>query len=208
MDKSCFVKVFSGLSVFILAGATQAGVITFDNRTAFEAYIGSKTTDNLTDIPSGFGTSFNRTDFSYSGDFYGCVTGANECGDNSSIGFDYPGYVWMYETGQFSFNSGISAFGLDLGRRGGSTETIALNGFNAPTLSSFSSTFFGIATDDNSLFSSVTISGVTSGDLFDDVTYSSTPNGNNGSNVPAPAPLALLGLGLAAIGYTRRKKLS
>lgn len=195
------------IATFILVYSTiaQAGIITFDNRSAFEAYISNSVTDDLSDISNGGGSTFNRRDFTYNGSHFGCVDGISQCADNSSFGFEYPGYVWTYETGVFSFNTGISAFGLDLGSQRAPVplgRTVSLNGFNT-TIFNKTPAFFGIATDDGSLMTSVTLAGVSTGDLFDNVTYR--------LSVPEPSSLSLFTLALALAASTasiRRKRLN
>lgn len=151
---------------------THADIITFTDRNAFENYLGNTSTDDLSDMENGFKTSLGRPDFAYTGDMYACVGGPGDCGDNSAFGFEYPGYVWTYETGIFDFDNEITGFGLDLGVRNNASTTFALNGLSI-VIARGDSSFFGIASDDGSMFSQLVLSGVSNGDLFDNVTYSS-----------------------------------
>ncbi len=187
--------------LLMLASQAHAGFVTFTDRGDFETFAGNTAVDDLLGVSNGLFDGFTRDEFSYTGSHFGCVDGVTQCGDNSAMGFDYPGYVWMYETGMFEFNTAISAFGLDLGVRNNVSVTFALNGLPI-TLSRGESSFFGFSSDDGSVFSQITISGVSSGDLFDNVTYSSEPV----IQASSPSILALFGLAFVSMLMMKKRR--
>ena len=136
-------KLLCALAGLALVTANaSAGVITYTNRAAFEAAVGSFTTDNLDNVQQGsLPAGLNRGNYAFTMNSYGCVGGPGECGDNQIDGFFYPAYIWTYGSGSFNFTSPIYAFGLNYGDYERSTASVTLNGYTASTTNGG---FFGI----------------------------------------------------------------
>ena len=189
-------------STLVLSTSVNAGLIGFNDRIAFENYVSGLSTDNLNGIAEAHQPSFIRSDYTVTGSMYGCQNGIGCNGPYAKMEGDY---IWTYETVDFSFSSGITAFGLDFDSRiskyDNSAFVATLNGLssNVSTVGGF----FGIATDDGSTFNNVEFSKNLVYGLFDNVTYTSSPI----STVPVPAAAWLFGSGLIGlIGVARRKK--
>lgn len=192
--------------IFALAGLTfftanvSAAVMTYTDRTAFEAAAASYNIDSLNDITDGHKpTGVDRGAYSFTMNSFGCNSGPGQCGDNTVDGFTYPAYIWTYDPGSFIFDSAIYAFGLDYGNYSSSTASVILNGYSASTTNGG---FFGII--DSNAFTTVTYSATGSGSLFDNVTYSATQT----NQVPEPGALVLMGLGLVGLAVARRRNLA
>ena len=198
-----------GAVVFsLLSLNASASIITFNDRTAFENYVGSYTLDDLnTDAALDPGADLSNSDYSWSMSDYACVDSSG-CDLYTSINPFVNGsndWVWTYGSGNFEMSFGVTAFGLDYADPYDSnTAQIGLHGFNSGINSNGS--FFGIATDDGSKLTSISYQQYSAYQSFDNVIYSSRPSENNNlTTVPEPATLALFGLGLAAFGIAKRK---
>lgn len=207
----------AGLVACMFIGSASAAPILFNNdKVGFDAATSGLTYDDFESVTSnsstevGFGGgTFNCTGGSYCPGFFGISTSFSVSG-NQSLYFATP------DSAVFNFNSAINAFGITMGGQGdvapidlfattseGDVVQI-LDDFTGPNVNQPGGFeyFFGLF-DAGSTFTSVTISASNSGDgiFFDDLYYGATT-----SNVPEPGSLALIGLGLAGIGFTRKKK--
>ncbi len=98
---------------------------------------------------------------------------------------------------------------------GGPNTGVYLNGTAVPGISggTFGSRFFELGTDvssllvngTNTLYINATDTGGPGGLMFS-ASFNVTEDTTNPNSVPAPAPLALISLGLVAIGYSRNKQ--
>ncbi|TWX48097.1 PEP-CTERM sorting domain-containing protein [Colwellia hornerae] len=207
-----FLKAALVSTILVVSSFANAGLITFNDRASFEAYIGGEITDNLESAGTSRGSSTHTVgsnDFSWTMNDYNC-----EDGDGCSASFggttnNSPmmqsaddDFIWTYNNGAFNFTSGISSFGLQFGSHYGNSA-VTLNGMNSGI--QVSGSFFGIASDDNSLFNSVSYAKSLSYGSFDDVTYSRS---NQSRDVPEPSTLAIFALGMIGLASRRFKKQS
>ncbi|MDT0628755.1 hypothetical protein [Alteromonas sp. W364] len=202
-----FIKVFVITSGLLLTGLSQAAIITFNDRAAFETYVGASTTDDLNTNLSGSGLDLSNADYSWTMSDYACTdsAGCNLYGSGNPFVSGSNDWVWTYGSGSFNFNFNVTAFGLDYANPFNTTDgSVGLNGFNSGTNTNGS--FFGIATDDNTfLGSSISYTQFTQFQAFDNVIYSSNPNGQF-EVASAPGVLGLFGISLLVICRLRKAK--
>jgi len=201
--KVALVKTLFCLSFLCVSSVSSAAIITFDDRAAFESYIGAFTVDNLDGITQGASNSGVRDDYRWSMTDYGCVDSIG-CTYGSDNPFTSPGndWVWTYGSGTFIMDIGVSAFGLDYVDPYFTTSAqVGLAGFNSGINPNGS--FFGIATTDGSLLYNINYTQFSTYQGFDNVTYSTTPNG---MKVPEPSTLALFSLALMGLGFSARRR--
>jgi hypothetical protein len=110
----------------------------------------------------------------------------------------------------FAFSTAINAFAIDvwdLGTVGSTIFTVALSSggsmvYNLTDAVNGLQSFYGVI-DSMTSFTSVTLTNSDGGDVveFDNVKYGTAP-----SIIPEPRTLALFGIGLAGLGYARRRR--
>lgn len=182
--------------------SASAGIITFNDRAAFENYVGSVTVDSL-DTTNHYSSSgdLSNDDYSWTMSDYACInsSGCNSYGSGNPFVNGTNDWVWTYGSGQFLMNFGVRAFGLNYANPYNATQAqVGLNGYNSGLNANGS--FFGIATDDGSLLTSISYSQFSSYQAFDNVSYAKTIR-----SVPESSALILFMLGLAGISLIRRK---
>lgn len=188
-------------SLMFFTANASAAIMTFSDRTAFEAALFEFIIDDLNDVQDGYlDAGLDRGAYSFNMISFGCNSGPGQCGDNSSKGFNYPAYIWTYSNGSFTFDAPIYAFGLDYGYYYDQSSSLILNGFSVPVANSG---FFGFIS--STAFNTVSYI-ADSGSLFDNITYSYT--GTDSMPVPLPGTFGLLALGLIGMVYRRRNYVS
>lgn len=190
-------KLAIALITLLASFSAQAAVLTFTDRATFEAAVAGRTVDTLNDLVDGPRSSTNRGAYTINIQSWGCSSGPNQCGNNSSQGFEYPAYLWTYNAGTFDFANAINAFGIDFGVYQQSVAQVSLNG---QTYSSNNGGFFGIIDTANS-FTTVSYEPGSSGSLLDNVTYGMA----GATEVPEPGSIALFAIALAGAGVLRRR---
>lgn len=191
-------KISAAISLLLMFSSAQAAFITYTNSTAWEAAAGSFTTENFTGDDGSFdGVSLDVGDFTLTGDSTGTyadmtissgVVMANACGVitcGSAFGyiltFDFPIFGFGADFSNVFGFAGIS-LSTDSETIGGPTNDIGFWGFVSDTA-----------------FTTITVSSLDEIHSFDNAVYTT-------AEVPVPATISLFFLGLAGIGWSRRKK--
>jgi hypothetical protein len=212
------IRNIAGIAVlFIVSMSTaNAALVQYSDRTLFEAASGILSSEDFNSYTTDVSFSMSPLDV---GDFTITYDGVLVSGWNmidatpfamSSL-LDIDGTSYMLgglaeaETIVLTFDSAITAFGADFT---GLNDDVARSLFNIagdtislPVQSGLTTLFFGVVSD--TPFDTVTLMGLSSSEGYgmDNVAY-----GSGTVSVPEPTTLALMGLGLAGIGFARKKK--
>jgi hypothetical protein len=122
---------------------------------------------------------------------------------NVAAGFDTGfsfNYVSLSNPGSVSVYDGLGGTGNLL-----ATINLTPNAGSCPGYGAGFCPFSPIGVGFAGIAKSVSFAGVANQIVFDDITFGSVDPGDPGT-VPVPATLGLFGLGLAGLGWTRRKK--
>lgn len=201
-------KLFAAAAVLTLSGASQAAPVFSNN---FDSENGGNTALNYSGF-SNFNVTTGTVDLVRTGD-YGiiCAGGSGACvdldGSSNQAGT-------MTSTGMLSLAAGnyVLSFALSGNQRGGAADQVTVS-----LGSLYSESFTLLPTDPfMTITRSITVGSATTaalsfaasggdniGALLDNVSLDAPSTA-----VPEPAPLAIMGLGLAALGLMGRRKRS
>ena len=202
--KQLAVKFLVVTSLLFVSTNLWASIITFNDRVLFEQFVAEFVIDDLEGLSQGT-TGRVRPDFSWTMSDYGCPnsSGCNGYGAGNPFVSGGNDWVWLYNSGNFNFNFGISAFGFDYADPYfASASNVGLQGFESGLNANGS--FFGIATTDGSLLTTISYQQFSIFQGIDNVTFSTTAN--NALQVSAPATFSLFMLALAGIAFSSRKR--
>lgn len=201
------------LAATVLAGNASAGVIAYTDRNAWEAAVGGVFyTEDFSSTPSGVYefTPIDVGDFTVSvnGSTFGSswhnisATGAGGASANSVNGTQQLNVATGSVGGTvLDFDFDIYAFGANFASVSDSrTTSFMIDGFQLD-IPYLTGGFFGFVSD--SAFSSNVLAltaGGADGFGMDNLVYAAAS-----TSVPVPASFALLGLGLAGLGFARKK---
>jgi hypothetical protein len=200
------IRLFAAAAVLTLSTASQAATVFSNN---FNSENGGNTALNYNGF-SNFTVSTGTVDLVRTGDFgLICAGGAGACvdldGSSNQAGT-------MTSTGMLSLAAGnyVLSFALSGNQRGGAADQVTVS-----LGSLYSETFTLLPTDPFTTFTrAITVGSATTaalsfaasggdniGALLDNVSLEAPATA-----VPEPAPLAVMGLGLAALGMMNRRK--
>jgi len=201
------MKILKLISLALIAGSVSslanAGIITYTDRVSFETALGgTQSTETFSQSSMNFTTydfgDFDAKLFNQWGSYLPGLTGTELILQrwNSSS------YL------EFTFDSAVAGVGFDWRNTDGSGDDIELlfDGTATTFGHDQSSGFFGFINDSSftqfSLSDSTGDGGALQSAYIDNMTYSA----GGVAPVPEPSALALLGAGLAGIGFARRRK--
>lgn len=198
-------KILLALALSSLSMSASAALISYNDRTTFEAAVVGEITDNLESASGNFQTaSIDRGVYSFQADggFNNIIT-TGGFGDVDGSQFGRVG-LNPGDNLTFTFDALIFAFGADLNAFNDvvqrTTVTAVGSGTVFPPINPVNqqNTFFGVVSDIG--FTTLTFSSTrTEGFGIDNITYASVA-------VPEPSIIALFAWGLFGLGLARRRK--
>ena len=202
-----FVVALCALPMLCSSFFTSAGIITFTDRSLFESYINDFVVDELNGISLGRTSGQSRNGYSWTMDDFGCVnnTGCSYYGHTNPLVTPGNNWIWTYQSGSFNFDFSITAFGLNYANPYyENSARLGLHGLVSGMQPNGS--FFGIATTDGSMLSSISYQQYSTYLGIDNITYSTTANGAQPQQIPAPWSLAVFAAGLLLLRLRSSKK--
>lgn len=205
------------LAMLFSTTAAHAGLTTYATRTEFDAAYAATVLEDFQRVTSIADVLNGRhiqpgVSFALTADSNAYLAGPGQSANpTTAIGVDFPATAGW----KVSFSSAVNAVGLDVfqnlggGLQSGATifGTVDVYGMNGllgsfqTAIPSGSAGFAGFSTG-NDLIKYFTINNVKSFDVIDNVAF----NVVKASDVPEPASIALLGLGLAGLMLGRRRQ--
>lgn len=205
LKKSVGLFAFAAIASLV-AGSLQAAPVYYSNSAAFQGQLGASVTDNYSNPGYSFINSnaamsavLGETDYQSTGwNDLNIVSGANYCaGCNGS-------FLMSFTSTSVGSANGVFGVGMDILSNSGYFAYITF-GDNSVANVALSNGFWGVTANEEikSIHFGLSGGAATTGGYFqvDNLTI-----GSQGQQVPEPASLALLGIGLAGLGFASRKK--
>jgi hypothetical protein len=211
--------------LLVTVSSANAGIIsTYSDRTTFDNAVGTTTIEDFTDsthypLSSGVLNSSSTEAGLVAGDIESGVTYSTTIGTGNFFNIDagggYTGGMLDSAGGDheltITLDNSISAFGFDTNQLMGSLFDIVINFSSGGSTSlqfsvaqSLNMEFFGFQSSLSDI-DSVLISG--NDQTFNFIIDNFAFGGSSSINVPEPSIIALLGFGLAGLGFARRRKM-
>ena len=208
MNCKLYMSLVVGMLAISVTSVASAALITFSDRATFQgAVTGALSFEGFNDA---FSTGVTQ-DFPVGGPSAFTVLSADSLGSTTIASLVSEGtralFLRELDTITFTFVSAITAFGFDVNELNSGTIDYSDSSGNllsgAVTPNGSGSTFFGAISDTAFTSFSLTVTGGSSGQIWglDALDF-------GGDSIPEPGTLALFGLGLAGLGFARRRKVA